>query len=83
MIANNKPIIEKITISGDKEEFNAEVKSISSKSRNAMIRRYYGGICHTCYEPPAFKVTHDMEGAKRLEFYCDSCYQQWQASQIK
>ena len=77
-LSKNKPVVEDIAISKDKlDEFNWLLKK-QSQNKNRTIREYYRGVCTVCATVPSKKVKYDLEGfGKRLEFYCDKCFERW------
>ena len=74
----NKPVIQDVRISKEKlEEFNSVLKR-SWKSKNRLIRDYFGGTCTICAQVPIKKVLYDLEGyGQRVEYYCDRCFTRW------
>jgi hypothetical protein len=50
-----------------------ESKNYSSWRKDAMIKQVMGGTCCVCREVPSMQVTYSLEGATRIERYCDRC----------
>ena len=46
--------------------------------RKRLRELYRGGLCCICGGWPDYKVLYDLEGAKRVERYCQKHYDQWQ-----
>ena len=41
--------------------------------KEAMIRKVMGGNCCICRGVPTMQVSYSLEGATRIERYCDKC----------
>ena len=72
--------IENIEISPQRmAEYQSKVEqskaSIWSYSRYDLIKKYYGGKCAVCSEPPTKKVVESIEGAQIISRYCASCFE--------
>jgi hypothetical protein len=50
-----------------------ESKTNSSWRKDAMIKQVIGGNCCICREIPSMQVVYSLEGATRIERYCDRC----------
>ncbi|HJR84995.1 MAG TPA: hypothetical protein VJ772_06455 [Nitrososphaeraceae archaeon] len=52
--------------------------TMTSTHRNALIKKYLGGLCLGCENVPTKIVSNDISDsemkAKRIEHYCQSCY---------
>lgn len=80
-LSKNKPVIEDIVLSKEKmQELKSKVESsVVRKSR--IIRRSIGGNCTYCAGIPSKKVSYDVgDGASKIEYYCNDCFQRWVAS---
>jgi hypothetical protein len=44
----------------------------SIKGRKDIVKKYYfKGLCHICHDFATYKVLHDYDGAKLVEYYCE------------
>jgi hypothetical protein len=50
-----------------------ESNNYSSWRKDAMIKHVMGGTCCVCREIPSMQVVYSLEGATRIERYCDKC----------
>jgi hypothetical protein len=39
-----------------------------------IVRKNVGGICIICHGIPAKKLTYQMGGIIKIEWYCDKCF---------
>lgn len=66
-----KPKIEKIEFTKEqKQEIDKTLKINLPTAVKKIQTQYYGGSCCICAELPDYKVTYDLEDAKRIERYC-------------
>lgn len=72
-----KPIVTKIEIHPDELEELGEY--MTDIKRKGLIKQYAGGLCLGCDEIPTKLVSYDISdedmSAKRLEGYCDNCFE--------
>jgi hypothetical protein len=50
---------------------------ISDDANKALIKKVVGGFCSHCGGIPTKIVSYDMEGAKKIEKYCNRCCEGW------
>ena len=55
-------------------EYTTKARPLSEKQQHEKLRKIYGGLCCICGSWPDYKVFYDMEGAKRVERYCQKHY---------
>jgi hypothetical protein len=67
--------LEPIDISKDKMEMlqNVSDNKISSYVKSATLKKLCDGACCLCGGIPTQIATYPMEGATRIERYCDLC----------
>lgn len=66
-----KANIEKINFTKEQQqEIDKILKSNIPTAVKKITSHFYGGPCCICGKLPDFKVTYDLEGAKRIERYC-------------
>lgn len=76
-ITKSNTVIESIKITLEqlsRLKSELEKSSITSNGKNDIIRKYAGGVCSICGNVPSKIVTHDANGAKIIERYCDKCF---------
>jgi Translation machinery associated TMA7 len=56
----------------DLQEFVSSNKHTSTRKQN-MIKKIAGRGCCICGGIPSLQVSYDMQGATRIEKYCDNC----------
>lgn len=56
---------------------------VTDDAKRALIKRVVGGFCSNCGGIPTKLVTYDMEGASKIEKYCDGCFEKWDKSERK
>ena len=54
-----------------KEILNSNKYTPSGKE--TMIKQVMGGNCCVCGKVPSMQVTYSLEGASKIERYCDRC----------
>jgi len=72
-----KPKINRIHIPKDKVEYLKKVidNSVGTESKTSeIIRKNIGGVCTICHGIPTTKVTYQMRGIIKIEWYCDKCF---------
>ena len=53
-------------------EYTTKAKSLSEKHQKDKLREIYGGLCCICGKWPMCNVLYDVDGAKRIERYCQN-----------
>jgi hypothetical protein len=66
-----KTIVEKKT--GKKRDIVYK-KRFTYETGNRRLVQLYGGKCCVCGQWPTYTILYDVEGAKRVERYCEKCY---------
>ena len=74
---DSKPKIDKIEI--PKENLKSLKRIIDNSEGteskiSAIIRKTAGGVCIICHGIPTNKLTYQMNGAIKIEWYCDKCF---------
>ena len=73
----SRPKITKIHIPKDKLDFLKRVidNSVGTESKTAdILRKNVGGVCIICHGIPTKKLTYQMNGIVKIEWYCDKCF---------
>jgi hypothetical protein len=81
MTANKPVIVEELIISKEALETLHTIMNgkLSKHSKNYSIKQLIGASgCCVCGQIPSKKLIYDAgDGAKRVEYYDDKCYQRW------
>jgi hypothetical protein len=76
-----KRVISEIVVNKDELDDLSKILSSNKFSLHAKRRkqRYLTGECCMCLAIPNKLVTFDMDGAKKIEKYCDKCFEKWES----
>jgi hypothetical protein len=81
MSANKPVVVEELIISKEALETLHTIMNgkLSKHSKNYSIKQLIGASeCCVCGAIPSKKISYDVgDGAKRVEYYDDKCYQRW------
>ena len=76
-MVKSHPKIDDISISEEKQKLLKSAlqhyDSIDNQTSDA-IKRIVGGVCIICHGIPTKKLTYQMDGAIKIERYCDKCF---------
>lgn len=74
---DSKPKIDKINIPKESLDVLKRIidNSEGTESRiSGTIRKIAGGVCIICHGIPSKKVTYQISGASKVEWYCEKCF---------
>jgi hypothetical protein len=76
-----KRVISEIIINKEKMEDLSKILSSNKFSLDAKRskQKHLTGECCMCLAIPNKLITYDMGGAKKIERYCDMCFEKWES----
>lgn len=72
----NNGTVKRIKVTPEKLEHLKDVlKTPIPEWRKEAVMKDITGVCCVCRNIPSMQVSYDMNGATKIEKYCDSCIQ--------
>lgn len=76
-----KRVISEIVVNKDELDDLSKILSSNKFSSDAKRskQKHLTGECCMCPAIPNKLVIYDMDGAKKIERYCDKCFEKWES----